>query len=195
MNEKPIIFSGQMVLAILTGKKTQTRRVVQPQPMLECGNTSFWRWRDSQWADGGLGVPESAIDDYAPYRVRDSLWVRETWGEMEKIHTGNPFICYKADGEPTNEDGFVFYGWRSPIHMPRRASRIKLIVTGVRMERLQEMTSLDAAKEGFGPYAMLDPREDFRACWDFIHEERGDGWNANPWVWVIDFKRTPEVQK
>lgn len=177
MKERPILFSGEMVRAILDGRKTQTRRVVK-----------------FDWCGSANGLLHQASFDPAykcPYgKVGDRLWVRETWA---KLLSGR--IWYRADGHSINDGG-----WRPSIHMPRWASRITLEITGVWVERLQAIGQNDAFREGvrraadgrWFNYAPDGPthnsaRGSFISLWESIN---GPGsWDANPWVWVIEFKR------
>jgi hypothetical protein len=194
MSEKPIIFSGPMVRAILEGRKTQTRRVLKPQPELEWelkydyGAPSFWRWKTCRWDAKEIG-PDYYVYDYAPNHTGDRLWVRETWGEMEQVHTGNRFIVYAADGEPEDDSGFFpLEKWKPAIYMPRRASRITLEITNIRAEQLNDIAHEDATAEG------CSNAEAYRELWDELNAKRGFGWDANPWVWVIEFERVePEI--
>ncbi len=167
MKERPIMFTGPMVRAILDGRKTQTRRVIRPQP----------RWV------GDPGIPFRTEDAdpkgiiQCPYgKPGDQLWVRETWAPNEgDVLAGKAF--YRADNNTIVER------WRPSIHMPRWASRITLEITKVRVERLQDISEEDAKAEG-SAY-----RTEFRDIWRSIY---GDGsWAHNPWVWVIEFRRIP----
>jgi hypothetical protein len=100
MRIKPIFFNTPMVQAILEGKKTQTRRVMKPQPTMN--ETGMWTWKDCQWMDGGLGFPTSAISDHAPYRVGDTLWVREAFKTYDfQLIDGiwNCAVKYREGGE------------------------------------------------------------------------------------------------
>lgn len=160
MTERPILFSAPMVRALLAGTKTQTRRVATPRRSIE------------------------PMTDECPYgQPGDRLWVRETWS----AHSAGGFM-YAASW-----DAHALIGhpkWRPSIHMPRAASRITLEVTGVRVERLQEITRGDAMAEGC-PFPNMaaghDPREWYAKLWNDIN---GPGsWDANPWVWAITFRR------
>lgn len=201
MKERPILFSAPMMRAILAGKKTQTRRVVKPQP------PGLWMkpetavitdhhgcWAFSRIAPNGMAVawPRGANSIRCPYGVPgDRLWVRETWFP----ETPNRAI-YRADGE--FEDGYAGPGWRPSIHMPRWASRIILEVTDVRVERVQAITEEDAKAEGVPPeraarigadHGTLQHTLAFAVLWDSINAPRGFGWATNPWVWCLTFKR------
>lgn len=213
---KPIIFSTPMVQAILSGKKTQTRRVIKPQPS----------WGKVITEQEALSRALSGFDPYgfrintptqseavtnAPYKPGDILWVRETWQETDVCHAGGGYdlhtkFVYRADFQP--EEGVrTPEKWRSPIYMPKEAARIFLRVTGVGAERLQEISCDDAIAEGTiewiceehksGTYidnamrgaACAKPERAFALLWDSLNAKRGYGWDKNPWVWVIEFRR------
>jgi hypothetical protein len=123
-----------------------------------------------------------------PYQLGDTLWVRETWAYSTDYDGDvilNRKILYRADGEKT----ILPSTWRPSIHMPRWASRINLEVTGVRVERLKDITEEDALAEGVisSDYDKTY-RYAFSVLWDSINAKRGYGWAANPWVWVIEFR-------
>lgn len=225
VKEKPIIFSGPMVRALLQNRKWQTRRVMQPQPVMD--ESGMWRWKDCQWMDGGLGFPASGIDDYAPYLPGDILWVRETfgllWGFTKAEHKRLGFesdgleqYCYQADSKEPFASFINEYGermemlikWRPSIHMPREAARLFLRVTDVRVEQVQDIDLNDVHAEGIEIrnyecdaaghlLSFEDPTIQFRELWDGINAKRGFGWDANPWVWVYTFERikTSEPQE
>ena len=209
---KQILFSTQMVKAIIDGNKRMTRRAMKPQPVLD--GEGMWHWKDCQWKDGGLGFPKSGIEDYSPYKVGDVMWVRETWAEM-------PYgFVYRADEEEP-EGWDPDDRWSPSIHMPKEAARLFLRVTGVQVERLQDMTEEDAEREGYTgcPFASADystvppspcfagghcpvpdawycnhsyPEQFARDIWDPINAKRDGGsysWDANPWVWVYAFEK------
>ena len=199
VRERPILFSGPMVRAILDGRKTQTRRVVKPQPewvpypahVCEPGEpVGFWAWQRTP-----RNFHDSVHEDFARHNpfgaVGDRLWVRETWAGLE---IGDDVaVSYRAD---VPEDAHKFDRWRSPIHMPRWASRITLEITDVRVERVQEISEADAIAEGVTAYADAHlskghdrtPVEVFAYLWDSLNAKRGYGWDVNPWVWVISFR-------
>lgn len=193
-----------MVHALLAGTKTQTRRVCKPQPETDPVDDSF-SWNNS--TRGICGAQQRFLNDFmlpsCPYgQPDDRLWVRETWQ-----HSNHPFgpldktcaIFYRADysADPHGMDGEKspegkYRQWRPSIHMPRWASRITLEITGVRIERLQEISEADAEAEGapalshFNGYD-IKHLNGFIALWEQIN---GPGsWAANPWVWVVEFKR------
>jgi len=195
MKERPIIFSGEMVRAILDGRKTQTRRVMKPQPTLD---GRFWKFGGAGWSDGVNRVtPMYGHSLYyaCPYGVPgDRLWVRERWvTERQFDHLKPRDIPSSARlTERIKYTGFVS-NWdmvRSPIHMPRWASRITLEVVSVRVERVQDISPKDCESEGVGKDLNdIGWRYAFGSTWNAINEKRGYGWDANPWVWVIEFKR------
>lgn len=211
MKERPILFSGPMVRALLNGSKTQTRRVVKPQfahDAIPCemgatnerghqitGHSGMW-WNDEE------GNHEKAVR--CPYgQPGGRLWVREThapqadcWGSWERWTRGEggpgPIIHYAADDK---KSPFI-ERWRPSIHMPRWASRITLEVTGVRVERLQDISVADALAEGVKTHpdhhrkpreSIYSPVQDYRDLWESINGP--DSWDANPWVWAVSFKR------
>lgn len=201
MKERPIIFSGPMVRDILEGRKTQTRLVIKPQP----DEDGLARELSSgDWFDTSGRVYS------CPYgKVVDRLWVRETWqknygtagGLIYRADHGKAEAVYVVDHQ-TGEWSVCCSGWKSPIHMARVASRITLEITSVRVERLQEISEADAQAEGvtdetadaiqYGAEAgnAQEPtpyRTGFSLIWQSIHGP--DSWHANPWVWVISFKK------
>lgn len=207
--EKPILFSTPMVRAILAGRKTVTRRVIKPQPpsigQYRFSNPpykAFWNHLHKKWWLTPLDVDEfdpspRELYEYAcPYgQPGDRLWVRETWRKLDcpQHDEGQPpgtlCLCnqvqYRADGDSDGK-------WRPSIFMPRWASRVTLEITGVRIERLQEISEADAIAEGVearGPNHVVGARYRFGQLWNPINAKRGYGWEANPWVWVVEFKR------
>lgn len=207
MSMKPILFNTDMVRAILDGRKSCTRRLVK-----------FLSGENPKWTgyikDGSMlynGRNEPCIRTQ-PYQPGDIMYIRETWCALpvnEAGHMrGHSVYYYKADRDLRPE------GWRGnwhpSIHMPKEAARIFLRVTNVRVERLQEITPKDAENEGVGNLfyedigyseknygTEVDPeygiaKEQFAWLWDkTIKQSDLDryGWNANPWVWVIEFER------
>ena len=217
MTERGMIFNGEMVRALLSGRKTQTRRPIKCKQtrFTEIGERedgSKWPWSEDA---------EHACDFWHPCpfgAVGDRIWVRETWGVVSHafrddglmidwvpdrpataIHEmpfGNGYYSgyaiYAADGDFTwgDDDGYEDGRscWKPSIHMPRAASRILLEIIDVRVERLRSMSQDDARAEGV--IAASGPMEAglaFRELWDSIYGE--ESWKANPWVWVIEFKR------
>lgn len=195
MKERPILFNGAMVRAIIDGRKTQTRRVIKKQPG-DDGNL---------WPNGNdyeaLHITSPAAVRRCPYGARcDRLWVRETayitpphWckrDEATHFDSDNAprvvgYVATMTDESPAREYGIK----KTPsIHMPRWASRITLEITYVTAQRLQDISEDEAAAEGIprhsGPYIL-----DFAKLWDQINAKRGCSWDSNPWVWVVEFER------
>lgn len=190
MAERPILLRGPDVRAILEGRKTQARRLAK---FVERDGNG-WHIRacgGGAWTDNDKDVPEIAVD-FIPYEIGDRLWVRETWAYWpivdEKDRTEG--LIYRA----TDDDWECrMFDWRASIHMPRWASRITLEVTGVRVERLQDISEEDAQAEGVQPWtgALQSYRADFCRIWSDLH---GPGaWGANPWVVVLEFRRFKDV--
>lgn len=170
MKERPILFSAPMVLAILDGRKTQTRRVVK---FTEAGRVRLGR---RNWH-----IDDKDVSMACPYgRPGDRLWVRETW------QTIGTKTFYRADWPNTTD-----LVWKPSIHMFRADSRIDLEVSAVRRERLLDISTEDARAEGFAPHGQggqeWSPRGWYECLWESIN---GPGsWDANPWVWVVEFRR------
>ncbi|HED3064968.1 TPA: hypothetical protein R4057_001921 [Kluyvera ascorbata] len=239
--ERGMIFNSEMVRAILEGRKTQTRRIMQVQPpksedffgssfglcravhpdvrMVSLNQYDRLKKHPTDWdLDGSVGVARNAgfpMVYRCPFgSVGDRIWGRETWGvvshELDEdgriqpwtpdrpatpIHEmpfGNGYYSghaiYAADGEFTwgDDDGYEDGRscWKPSIHMPRAACRILLEITDVRVERLNDISREDAIAEGGTPYFNVDW---FSGLWASIYGE--ESWTANPWVWVIEFKR------
>lgn len=185
MAEKPILFSGPMVQAILDGHKTQTRRIIKPNqkdlcdPLISyaCGRKQY-SWPNARKANGDL------IWFEPPGQLGDRLWVRETWAHILDFSGQDPGVqalCdrgfYRAD---KNANGSEIRRWTPSIHMPRWASRITLIVTNVGVQRLQDITESDAKAEGFKNVG------EFADYWNGLTKTHQ--WHENPWVSVIEFK-------
>ena len=201
MAEQAILFSGEMVRSILDGRKTQTRRVVKQKhiPFVENILNGFL---DGKWNQRQL-----------PYgKPGDLLWVRETWLEMDRGGWCDPSkpkwwfddcynrvnaIAYRANCDAESEKIRREYGykWRSPIVMPRWASRLTLSIVDVRVERVQDITHFGAMSEGI-TYDYASPGGgtimQFAKLWDSINAKRGYPWGSNPWVWVIEFEKVQQ---
>ena len=218
MKERPIIFGAESARAILTGRKTMTRRPVT-------------RWKipgmDNGYPEGYLVVNETTHDIETkpwtaetiklalrcPYGVLgDQLWVRETIRCRHKIFNGLSGATYLADfravmglgpaGSYVNGRALCDWKWQRDvlpsIFMPRWASRINLVVTDIRIEHVQGIVLVDACDEGFPPIAPDDPTPHFdrimqpfiwfESHWDSINAKRGYSWESNPWVWVVEFE-------
>lgn len=216
MKERPILFSGPMVRALLDGSKTQTRRIVKDAygafwdhagyaPEIGKDGVLSWRNKDTNV------MAQFAPSPRCPFGIAgDALWVRETWQSrgvyvrpegVKGAGTSDAVIEYRADGvrlvrlhrpiQINSKD------WRPSIFMPRWACRIVLEITSVRVERVASISTLDAIAEGC-PWTELEegnelgympPEEAYRELWDSLNAKRGYGWAKNPWVWVIAFQR------
>lgn len=198
MKERPILFSGPMVRAILDGKKTQTRRIVKGKGTwsVEDADPCRLKWPGFENEDGDW------CDMPCPYgSVGDRLWVRETLRQKPNSdysnspHTSRTDWVYAADDKPIKANWVEMAGWsvhrsKPSIHMPRWASRITLEITGVRVERLNEISEEDARAEGVQKGMACDDYTHvghFRSLWESINGK--DSWSANPWVWVIEFQK------
>lgn len=244
--ERPLLFSGSMVLRILADAKWQTRRILKPQPRgtpwlssgADDGHAPGWFdvWEEGRASCGAAArevvVPLKGL----PWRPGDRAWVRETWADVNSSE--GPALAYKANGAvvpwevwctkpgpdygagpsmnydryPGNYtmwasdllDGAEGHAWRSPIHMPRWASRITLEITDVRVQRLQSISEEDAVAEGIEPFRSSgfykSPAHSdgkwragdnaylmFRDLWSDIYGP--DAWDANPWVAALSFRR------
>ena len=203
-NARPILFSPPMIRALLEGRKTQTRRIIKPQPQPNDGkglhpvrpyHTPQGKWT---WVLAATGHGDGTSGEYCPYgQAGDLLWVRESYAP--KRVDGSPHVpLYRAD-HPTDDRVPGQYGrpWKPSIHMPRYASRLSLEITDVRVQRLQDISEEDAIAEGIqvdecghtvhegDDIAWGSAKGAFAELWESIH---GDGsWAANPWVWVLAF--------
>lgn len=213
IKEKPIIFSGPMVRAILEGRKTQTRRVLKTQPLeildkargQKLVNVTRKMNGHATWFGLVKRDPNQGVAFWCSHgEVGDRLWVREAFsayapqGETGNWRTGeNVTYVYRA----TDEDADISR-WYSPIELPHNAARITLEVRSIRVERLQNISEADALAEGIrrhdasgvfstGQNLSCYPtaREAFANGWDSINAKRGYSWASNPWVWAITFKK------
>jgi hypothetical protein len=220
MNEHPIIFSGEMVRAILEGRKTQTRRVItqahdgfSPAAAVYPARESGWiAWWPRDWNGLAAFTKEQYQNGFeCPYgKVGDHLWVRETWKPYcitSDIRAPQRLgIIYRADNSQILNPAAInvwrmdrVNKWRPSIHMPRWASRITLEITGVRAERLQDISQADARDEGvecpLGSHSDLEIgyRLAYRDLWDSINAKSSYTWDGNNWVWAITFKFLPPL--
>lgn len=197
---KPILFNTEMVRAIMDGRKSCTRRMVKPQPN-EKHTYPLGFVTDStekkEVGCFGFGINEysGSIQYTKPqYQPGDILYVRETWGHPISLNSDKQYV-FRAD--KIAESGFKndSHIWHPSIHMPKKAARIWLNVTNVRVERLQDMTDDDAEAEGCFDYTST--ALGFSDIWDStIKKSDLDryGWDTNPWVWVIEFERCEKPQ-
>jgi len=228
MTDKSIIFSAESVRAILEGRKTQHRMVVKYQfPGAE--TVEFGMYHPIGIDKHGIAYPKELqfgawsdnADIKCPFEIGQKLWVRETWGIGCRPHPYSGWVDgieYKADELFIDDDKvslplnviddrdlekYESDGWKSPVHMPRWASRLSLEVTDIRCERLQDINEEDAVAEGITDGGCLncgchepcgcdnpqpDRRDAYTWLWDTTNAKRGYPWDSNPWAWVIDFK-------
>ncbi|MGV4051536.1 hypothetical protein ACV8TN_14935 [Citrobacter freundii] len=196
MKERGMIFNGEMVRAILDGRKTQTRRIMKNQPAGDYPDTpALIRSVDGgfQWY-GHYG--ESSIFNCPFGAVGDRIWVRETWNKYGGLLTYRADYDWIEDMKKEMACHESYPKWHPSIHMPRWASRLTLEITGVRVERLQTITLGDVCKEiGCGLYDFRPATYGFQVWEELWKSIYGEGsWHANPWVWVIEFKVVPNVQ-
>nr|WP_319017540.1 hypothetical protein [Pseudomonas sp. EggHat1] len=214
MKERPILFSGPMVRAILEGRKTVTRRVIKPVPQMVTDRAAV------TW-EGDPAVLLRLLEQNGrkcPYgQPGDRLWVRESFTDLRGTgieHRPDPAgplqrYAFAADSPPGSysDDARKDFGikWKPSIHMPRAACRMLLEITAVRVERLQDINEEQAVAEGVDRpenirnvdvwdgaerelfNAMNQPRDRFKRLWADING--AESWDANPWVWVVEFKR------
>lgn len=205
MKQRPILFSDPMVRALLDGSKTQTRRVMKPQPIADQRFSGGYYIPASKRTEGAIiSVEAPYVGRACPYgQVGDQLWVRETFLIADEQAAGLPPWVYAADY--SNQDR-PKTRWKPSIFMPRAASRITLEITGVRVKRLQDISEADAIAEGTKKMAMVGscdsifphpsfPQVHDRGTYKFGYQVlweslNGAGsWDLNPWVWVIEIKK------
>jgi hypothetical protein len=198
MKEHPILFSAPMVRAILEGRKTQTRRVIKPQPERDCGEIYGPETYSPLVVDkNGEELPGPDIfgiytEDWGlkfPYgQPGDHLWVKETYKLAGSMY-------YRADGEPSREDLELYpnWKWKPSIFMPRVFSRILLEIKAVEVQRLDQITIDDINGEGCPPISTDEDGSElyewYSDLWDSLNKKSGFGWDKNPWIWVIRFNR------
>ncbi|CAI1761359.1 ASCH domain-containing protein [Serratia proteamaculans] len=217
MKERPVIFNGEMVRTILYGRKTQTRRVIANVGADNCIPLQKQTKTKDGIYTHVMDAPMYGLCPFG--QVGDRLWVRETWGvvshdfdsdgwmidwvpdrpatPIEEMSFGNGYYTghaiYAADGSFTwgDDDGHGERScWKPSIHMPRAACRILLEIIAVRVERLNDISENDAKAEGAPTELCLIGEKHFlgfRTLWKSIYGE--ENWSANPWVWVIEFRR------
>lgn len=190
MIERPIVFSTEMVKAIFEGRKTQTRRLIKPQPEIVDKEPRFIKNTWAFYHNTIKKYQNGLIVESSPYgKIKDLLYVRETWAEY---HGG---IIYKADQKYNDIVDGDLIRWKPSIHMPKKYARLWLKVKNIRVESLQDITEEDVRAEGIkqecGCTACIcrGLKRDFEDLWNSINEKRGYGWDTNPWVWVIVFAR------
>lgn len=222
MADKGVIFSAAMVRALLDGRKTQTRRLLNPQPKLLRGAGPFYRPYPATQPLFWHALFGGKITNIhkVPYAPGGRLYVREAhsfgydYDEDDKPlnYEAGPRVFYAASECPrwydTDSDTWLDSPkWNSPIHMPRRASRLWLAVTDVRVQRVREISEADAIAEGiqsFHPansvatffhhtvpehrnYGFINARRAFEDLWNSLHTKPGETWDDNPWVCAVSF--------
>ncbi len=198
-----------MVRAVLDGRKSQTRRVIKIQSENKdfAGGWQFTFSNKHPYKYASLEAIECDIESYCPYgQPGDRLWAKETF----QIHKWPSIFSSgsKIAKDPFSEDVVIYYkeavekqgeqftNWKPSVHMPRWASRITLEITNVRVERVQDMKHEDFLTEGMNPCPKgHEPTEctctmnQFQYLWHDLYSKKGYGWDKNPWVWVLEFKR------
>lgn len=216
MNTKPILFSTDMVRAIIDGRKTQTRRIIKWR-----GEPIEFKYKGLDYRYNGTDY-DNNIGDASPYShsievidndrytedyrylpdaklaVGDILWVRETRAPLGDYPKCNYTFMYRADVPQE------YSKWKPGIHMPKEACRLFLKVTDVRAERLRDISEPDAIAEGCISTAVVDPdgsdytgsyaSEEFKHLWNSINSSPDKNWDANPWVWVVEFEITDKPE-
>lgn len=202
MKERGMIFNGEMVRAILDGRKTQTRRIMAPQPADDIERGIFPNPEAIGWKSSLRHKHGSTTAHFCPYgKPGDRIWVREAF-RVHSRATDVATLVYKASErnswtEQTHRVPVAVCNkpatpekWTPSLHMPRWASRILLEITNVRVERLKSISDCDAIREGCSTADMKSGdcvADVFARLWASIYGD--ESWNSNPWVWVIEFKR------
>lgn len=213
IKERPILFSAPMVRAILDGRKTVTRRAVNPQPVLTEGSGFSWKGHLFGCGSDNRETTRNFSRHCCPFgKPGDRLWVRETWYcDHSEVMRGPYLKPDDLDVSEARDDGTLAYAadgltpyeadqpvWKPSIHMPRWACRILLEISDVRVERLQDITYEQAVAEGVhrGPLREWCASDEGGACHKYpvpafrdLWQSVGGDWEANPWVWVVEFKQ------
>lgn len=191
----PMLFNTEMTLAILDGRKRYTRRICRDANDLTVPDMSFFdaekrTYAVHNYADAEHKYKLSLAERTCPICPGDIIYVRETWSEWTDGY------LYRAWNEPFPQPGeSALMKWHPSIHMPKEAARIWLKVTDVKVERLQDMHASDVTGEGLHfnrPHTVNEMLAEFSKLWDSTIKKPDIscyGWNANPWVWIIGFKR------
>lgn len=201
--ERPILFSGPMVRAVLDGRKSQTRRVMKPQPVLYGNKSSFpghfaeceGRWSHVTPNPNGTWN-ENSKPVKCPYgQPGDPLYVKQPWlaitqdgnRAVDDWRKASRFIGRYTDGPDVREVYWPPTRWRNARFMPKVAARIWLRVTNVRVERVQDISEADTKSEGVVYPENAWSIANFVELWDSINKKLGFEWKSNPWVWVVEF--------
>lgn len=207
MKEHPILFSTEMVQAILAGRKTETRRIIKPQPDEDCRpkKVPMYIELEQYWRSWAITKPDGSTILLEKYNINDILWVKETWspGSIEKgIYSG---IRFKAN------DPSYKVKWKPSLFLAKKDTRIWLQIENVFNQQVQDITIKDALAEGvearekypdeapgvlyYRDYSVKDrfafgfgfsAKDSFKSLWEKINGVKN--WKENPWVWVIKFK-------
>ena len=190
MKEHPIIFSTDMVKAILEGRKTQTRRVIKPQPEYQDNTNIYW---GNKWCF--VNDIKDSMPQFCPYgQVGNRLVIKETWATENRYNHLKPSevprtakIWYLADEQ---YNPFLMGKVRSAMFMCYWMSRARPEITEVRVEKLRDIIEEDIKKEGCPSIVcgVGHRLQWFKELWDSLNAKRGYSWESNPWVWVISFK-------
>ena len=210
IREKPILFNTPMVRAVLDGIKTETRRLIKPQPCMQLAYISAGfkagRWGyppEKAWESWGEqfkypdDFPKEEADKFwnPPYRCDDILYVRETFAPLYENEASDKVVGYRYKAQTLSEFDEIYPDWKDyywsgkwkpSIHMPKEAARIWLKVNNVCVKRLQNITEEGIAREG------LKSKAYFCEVWNSTVPypyRKCYGWDANPWVWVVRFER------
>ncbi|MGA6182805.1 hypothetical protein ACPEH1_16960 [Stenotrophomonas sp. NPDC077421] len=203
MRERPILFNGDMVRAILAGQKTQARRAMKVQPRR---NGPFWEVFGAGWGSGVCrvpAVPGHSLAAHCPFgQPGDRLWLRETTVNVEDHGYIGPVYAESDEGRailnyglaPVPDDCIEVepdeLRLRPSIHMPRSMCRLVLEITAVRVERLQAISVQDCLAEGITTrFKVADAADDLRIQFRDLWTSTGGDWDCNPWVWVLEFKK------
>lgn len=208
MKFRQILFSTPMVQATLDGRKTQTRRLVKPQPIIDKESGYVFDGKHKNLYKNDFYHEPWQIQfaqDFSPYgQPGDILWVRETFQFIDFAGENNGYVYKASQNGKDWEENSEGWTWKPSLFMPKAACRIFLQVKSVRVEQLQDIIEDDAKAEGikflnndfgyygYGDFAGIGPmkltaKESFESLWQSINGP--DSWEVNPWVWVIEFER------
>ncbi len=223
---RPIIFNSEMVNAILENRKTMTRRVIKPQPLHDYSVIAKYKWHSCpkiankmRWVvrdNNHLVIADKSSEYFKPpYEIGMKLWVRETCSIVRKPNINYPSYDWRREGncsyKADEKKAVGMYGvikWKSPIYMPKWASRLTLEITDIKVERLQDISEEDALAEGIiqldSKLGFMDVRKTegsimpsakdaFMLLWQSI--KGSQSWSSNPFVWILEFKKEVSDEK
>lgn len=204
MQEKPILFNTEMVRALLSGRKTQTRRLIDPQPDVDAPVKKVPKYAELEkdWGKYCVTTPEGQSVLIKPkYEVGDILWVRETHQHTKILNLNQDDeyygYVYRADDVEENWSSIKGWKWKPNIFMPKEACRIRIVVESVTLERVQDISAADIKAEGvyhtIGYYPIL--MDSWERLWVSVNGQ--ESWNRNDYVWAYHFKvkELPEIAK